>query len=215
MGNRQCCGMPEFLVRSLKRLYDDCSQAIDENIADGVGGAVIDRYNDLLDEIQGEYPDNQRIQDLEEVQRTGGRFAGGPSIPHLNDLQEVKFRSAAIADALGLELEDFERVAGTDTIPVIQIEQNVEQSQSQEQAQQQTVTIEQLYEEVGTRMAPEEETEQLREMVGRLEEHLESDDPDSGEIRDLIETAREFSTQLALKMSMLALERGIDILDLS
>ena len=204
--------MSDFLVRSLKRLYDDCSQAIEEENAQAVGEAIIDKYNSLLMEIQEEFPDNQRIQDLEEVQLTGATFGSGHPRPRSNDLQEVKFRSAAIADALGLELEDFERITDADTIPVIQIQQNVEQSQSQQQSQQQTITIEQLYRDVDNRMAPEEETEQLHELVGRLEEQLDSDDPNTVEIRDLIDTAKDFSTQLAMKMAKLALEQGIDIL---
>ncbi|QGN05865.1 hypothetical protein Hrd1104_00205 [Halorhabdus sp. CBA1104] len=204
--------MPDYLVSSLKRLYDDCSRAIDENNARAVGGAIIDRYNEILDEIQEEYSDNRRIQELEAVQRTGATFGGGPPRARANDLQDVKFRSAAIADALELELEDFERVADTETIPIIQLQQSVEQNQSQQQAQQQRVTIEQLYDDLDSRMGPEDEIEQLRELVEELEDQLNSENPDTVEIRDLIETAKSYSTQLGMKMAMLALERGIDIL---
>lgn len=128
--------------------------------------------------------------------------------PHPNDLQEIKIGVTTIADAIGLDIDDFHRVAATETIPVIQITQQ----QVQRQSASQSVTVEQLYDDVEDRMASKEEIEELRDLVEQLEAELDSEDPDQGKVRNLINSAKTFSSQLAMKMAMLALERGIDIL---
>lgn len=205
--------MTDFLARSIKRLYDDCSRSLEDGSAQVVGGAIIDRYNELLEDAKEEYTDNRRIQNLEVVERTGaGVVPDAPPRPRSNDLQEVKFGLTTIADSIGLDLEDFRQVADIESFPVIEIRQNVTQSQTQQQTATQTVTFEQLYDELETRMAPQEEIEELRELLERLETELKSEDSDEEEVRRVIDSAKAFSSQMAIKMALIALERGVDIL---
>lgn len=61
-------------------------------------------------------------------------------------------------------------------------------------------------------MAPQDEKAELHELVEKFEQELESENPDAVELRDVIDSAKSFSSQLAMKMAMMAFERGIDIL---
>lgn len=201
--------MKDYLVSSIKRVYDDCHRALEDDKSQAVGGAIIDRYNELLDEIKSEYPDNERIQNLNPVERTGaGIVTGASNRPRSNDLQEVKFGTAAIADALELDIVEFKRVQNTDTIPIIQINQN----QTQQQSQQQTITIESIYQEVDGLMVSPEQKENIESQVREFEEELESENPDKDRMKAVIDFVRDTSKQLAVKLTMLALTHGIDLL---
>lgn len=202
--------MSDYLASSLKRLYDECNRIIDDGDPLSGGRTVLDRHNELLERVKEEYPDNEIIQQLDEVSMSGAVVPGKTTRPTMDDIQEVKFNVTSVADAIGLNEDDFRRASGTDTIPVIEI--NQVQNQSQQQSATQTVTIEQLYEHADGMMAPKDEKEELRELVGRFEKELESEDPDAVELRDVIDSAKAFSSQLAMKMAMMAFERGIDVL---
>jgi len=45
--------------------------------------------------------------------------------------------------------------------------------------------------------------------VDRFDEELTSDDPDPGTLSQLIQDAKEYSTSVAAKLGMLALQKGI------
>lgn len=210
MNDEKARRMTEFLAKSIKRVYDECNRIIDEGDPGAGGKAVITRYNELLDRAKDEYPDNDLIHQLDEVTMSGARFVGGGEIPTTDDIQEVKFNSTTIADALGLDEDDFRQATGNDSLAHIEI--NQVQTQAQQQSTTQTVTVEQLNEHVDGMVASPDEKEELRQLVERFEEELESDDPDEVELRDVIDSAKAFSTQLAMKMAVAACERGINIL---
>lgn len=113
--------MQNCLVSSIKRVYDECHRALDEGNSQNVGSAIINRYNELLGEVQEGYPDNEQVQDLDPVNETGAGFASGSTRPHPNDLQEVKFRVTTIADCVGLDLDDFERVNEGSEMQIIHV----------------------------------------------------------------------------------------------
>jgi hypothetical protein len=205
--------MQDYLVSSIKRVYDDCYRALDEGNSQNVGRAIINRYNELLGEIQEEYPDNERIQNLDPVSETGAGIAGGSTRPHPNDLQEVKFGVTTIADSVGLNLNDFERVNEGSEIPVIHIHNQQSQSQAQDQSQEQYITIEEIHEEIDRLMTSSEERELIEERVEEFESELENENPNKDRMLDIISFVRDTSTQLASKLGMVALQRGVDLLD--
>lgn len=202
--------MSNYLASSLKHLYDECNRIIEDGNPRSGGKTVLDRHNELLEKVKGKHPDNKIIQQLDEVSMSGAVVPGKATRPTMDDIQEVKFNVTSIADAIGLDEDDFRRVNGSDTFSLIEI--NQVQSQSQQQSATQTVTIEQLYEQADEMMAPQGEKAELRELVGKFEQELESENPDAVELRDVIDSAKSFSSQLAMKMAMMAFERGIDIL---
>lgn len=202
--------MSNHFASSIKRIYDDCHRAIVEKDVRHVGKAIVDRHNELLQKAKSEYPDNEIIQELDKVQYSGSSWTAGNPTPTTNDLQDVKFNVTSIADAIGLDLNDFRQTADTDSLPVIKI--NQVQNQTQQQSATQTVTIDQLYEHAEGMMAREDEKEKLRNLVERFEDELESEDPDAVKLRDVVDSAKSFSSQLAMKMAMAAFERGVDLL---
>lgn len=200
--------MEDYLVSSIKRVYDDCHRVLEEGSPQNVGSAIIDRYNELLEEIRQEYSDNERIQNLELVEESG---AGNR--PHPNDLQEVKFGVTAIADSIGLDLDDFENVSEGSEMPVIHIHNQQSQSQAQEQHQEQLFTIEELHEEANQLMTSKAEKEQIKERLDEFESELEANNPDKDRMLGIISFVRDTSTQLASKLGMVALQQGVDLFD--
>jgi hypothetical protein len=203
--------MSEHLASSLKRLYDECDEVLEREEARKRGGAIIDRFNELLWKAEDEYPDNSTIEDVDPVQRSGaGVTPGSDAKPHSNDLQQVKFRVTSIADAIGLDMDDFKNTSESDTMPLIEL--NQAQEQTQQQSATQSVTVEQLRKDVDGMMATDEEKSELRDLINQLESELNSDNPEPGQLREIVNSARDFSSQVAMKIAMSALERGIDIL---
>jgi len=197
--------MDEYLVSSLKRLYDDCYNAIEEDRSSKVGDAIVDRYHELLEEIHDEFPENDRIQNLEGIDKSG---YGGRAIA--TDVQEVKFAVTSIADSLGLDSEDFKNVEGGSDMPIIQIKN--EQSQTQEQTQEQYVTVEDIQEEVDRLMTSPEKRQLIEKRIEEFESEIEEENPDKERMIDAISFVRDTSTQLASKLAMRALQHGVDII---
>lgn len=197
--------MEEFLVSSIKRLYDESHRALEQGEETRRGESIIDRYNELLEEVKKNHPDNSRIQELKPASKTGwnGRV-------HPNDVQNVKFGLTTIADSAGLDLEDFKDVGGESEMQIIKIENN--QSQSQNQRQEQYVKIEEIYEDVDRAMAPKEKKETVKEYIKEFKNELESESPDKNRMIEIISFVRDTSTQVASKLGIMALQRGIDII---
>ena len=193
-----------YLVKSLKRLHDECERSIaDENFKSCQ--SLAERFNELLDDFQGEYPDNERIGSIDEAQpisTDGARGAIRNSSRALNEIQDIKLKTLQIADLLDINTNDFERMVDSGEMTVINLEQNQSVSQS--------VTVNNLMKQVDNMMMADPQKEELKELIHLFEEELEND-PDTSTLRDLINKVRDFSAQAAMKMTMIALERGIDI----
>lgn len=204
--------MQDYLVSSIKRVYDDCHRALEDGNSQNVGRAIINRYNELLEEIQEECSANERVQNLDSVSETGATFVGGNPRPHPNDLQEVKFGVTAIADSVNLDLKDFERVDEGSEMPIIHIHNRQSQTQAQQQRQEQYVTIEEIHEEIERLMTSPDQKERIEGRVEEFESELKEEEPDKGKMIDIISFVRDTSTQLASKLAMRALQYGVDIL---
>lgn len=62
-------------------------------------------------------------------------------------------------------------------------------------------------------MTPPEERERIEERVEEFESELEDKNPDKDRILDIISFVRDTSTQLASKLGMVALQRGVYLFD--
>lgn len=199
-----------YLLKSLKRIHDDCERALrDDNYR--VNTSLAERFNEVLEEVKDEYPDNQRIQDISEAEGVSvGTNLHRGSEAALNTIQEIKLETLKIADTLDLDTDDFEDISSSGEFAVI----NVQQGQSQEQAQTQVqrVTVENILEDIDGMMTSPEEKEELRDLVQEFEDELESDETDASRLRQIIAKAREYSDDIARKLIMMATERGVYIL---
>ncbi|GGM39983.1 hypothetical protein [Haloarcula argentinensis] len=200
-----------YLVRSLKRVHDECERALREDNFQ-VNNSLADRFNDLLDDFKSEYPDDERIQSIDgcEGVNVTGRHAATNQSRALDLIQDIKLKTLQIADLLNLETGDFEELSSGGEFAVI----NVQQDQAQEQAQTQVqrVTVENILEDIDGLMTSPEEKEELQDLVGEFEDELESDDTDTSRLRQIIAKAREYSDDIARKLIMMATERGVYIL---
>ena len=189
----------EYLAKTLKRIYDECQQAQDSDDEHNVGKALISDFNDLLKKYQGEYPDNDIIQEIDPVTTSGAHGAA-----HAQDVQKIKLNTLKIADILGLDTDDFQQPTSSESFATINIQQ--------QQAVSQSVTVHNLLKQVDNRMMSGSDKEELKEVIREYESELESDSPDKSTLQDLLEKARDYSADIALKLGMRALERGIDVL---
>lgn len=201
-----------YLMRSLKRVHDDCQRAIQEENFE-VNQALAERFNEILSEFQEEYSDESRIHDISDA--SGVDVGGFESMvknqnPAMNEIQDIKLKTLKIADALDLDTDDFEELSQSDKFAVINF--NQEQTQEQAQTQVQRVTIDQIIEDVDRMMMTPDEKEELKDLIQEYEEELEKEDPDASRLREIAAKARDYSDDVTRKLVMLATERGFDIL---
>lgn len=194
----------EYLVKTLKRIYDECQRAQDSGDEQNVGKTLISDFNELLEQYQEECPEHEVIQSIDPVDTSGAVAMGVANRAHPQDIQEVKMNTLKIADSLGLDTGDFKHPSSSDSLATINIQQQQSVSQS--------VTVNNLLKQVDNRMMSKSDKEELKEVIQEYESELESDSPDKSTLQDLLENARDYSADIALKLGMRALERGIDVL---
>lgn len=189
----------EYLTKTLKRIYDECQRAQDDDDEQSVGKTLIKNFNELLEQFKSEYPQQDVIQSIDTVETSG---AYGRA--HHQDVQQVKLNALKIADSLGLDTEDFRQDSPSDNLATINIRQ--------EQSVNQTVDVDTLIKQVDNRMMSEPDKEELKKIIQDYEEELDSNSPDKSTLEELIDKAREKSPDIALKLGMAGLEKGIDLL---
>lgn len=200
-----------YLIRSLKRVHDEGERALkDENYK--VNNSLADRFNELLEDFQSEYPNNDRIQDIEGC--TGVNVTGKNAVMNqstaIDRIQDIKLKTLKIADLLDLDTDDFEELSSSGEFAVINVHQD--QVQHQAQSQVQRVTVENIVEDIDGLMTSPEEKEELRDLVQEFEGEIESEETDVSRLRQIIAKAREYSNDIAKKLIMMATERGVYIL---
>ena len=114
-----------------------------------------------------------------------------------------------LADALGYDLPESKLESQGDvTVISMAAQQSNQQSVSQE------VSIDQVIEMVNYTTLGQTQQEELKDVVREFKEELDGDQ-DSGTLRQLLNKAEEYSTDVAAKLAMLALQNGIvDVLNL-
>lgn len=191
----------QYYVKSLKRLYDeaDKSQRREDYQA---ANAIIKTHNELLPELTEEFPNNGVIQSMEKIDFRKTHRGVAPE--NIREVQTVKMNALRMADSLGVEVNDFEKQVSEDGMTVIHVNQSVNQSVD--------ASYEVVNQLVNNLPRDETEKEELREIVDQYKEETQSESPDSSVLRDLIDEAREYSKDVAVKLAIIGLNKGIDLL---
>jgi len=113
-------------VKSLKRLYDEADKIQQREDYQSVRG-ILETYNELLPELKDKFVNNDVVQEMEKVD-FHGYTSGRVPYDNIKKMEKVKLNTLQMADALGVEVEDFERRASADGMNVIHINQSVNQS---------------------------------------------------------------------------------------
>lgn len=195
----------EEWIAQLGRLYKEVTST------EGGRGAnaYAEQFNRILSKLKNEFPDNEFVQNTEEVNETGGHDLFGRS----DAIEEIKMKCGQLADVLGYELPESELEQAGD-ITVISLQSD--QTQTAEQMVTQDVSIENVMEMINYTTLNQTKEEELREIVREFEDELSKDDPDSGRLREFIESAKSYSVDVSAKLAMLALSNGlVDVLGLN
>jgi len=203
-----------YLVRSLKRVHDQAAETLEVKEPTS-SGKIAERFDQVLEEFQEEYPDNERLSRIEPVEGTRASLSSRGSVERANeDLREIKLRTEQIADLFELDVADFEEIDETSEMRPIVIKQNTEVTQETEVAQ--SVEYTQLIDQVDQAMLNDEDTEELKDIVRDFRNEIENDDPDESRLRNLAGRAKEYGTgvgtQVAAKLTMAALQAGYDLI---
>lgn len=195
----------EEWIAQLGRLYKEVATTKDGSGAN----AYAEQFNRVLLKLQNEFPDNEFVQNTEEVNKTGGHDLFGQA----DAIQEIKMKCGQLADVLGYELPESElKQAGDITVISLQSDQ----TQTAEQMVTQDVSIENVMEMVNYTTLNQAKEEELRKIVREFEDELSKDDPNSGRLREFIESAKSYSVDVSAKLAMLALSNGlVDVLGLN
>jgi hypothetical protein len=206
----------ELAIKTLKRVHDSAVHAKQTEAP-----AIADQFNEVLSSLKSEFPDNEMIQSMEEVQASS---RPQEMMKGASKIEKIKLKTEQIADTLGLG-DDFDRPTDEDEMPIISLEyapsqesiQEVRQEANPEMTQEanQEVSVESIMQLVELDPQVQGHQEEVKELVRQFEEELKSDEPDGSTLRQFIADAKEYSTSVAAKLSMLGLQHGaIDILGL-
>jgi hypothetical protein len=203
-----------YLVRQLKRVHDQAAETL--NVKEPTSSETIaDRFNELLEDFQEEYPDQERLQSIETVEGVNASLNRPRAIEPANESRrQVKLRTEQIADIFELDVGDFADVDGGDEMQPIVIEQNTDVSQNTEISQ--TIEYTQLIERVDSAMMADDDREELKTLIREFQDELEEGDPDESRLRDLVGRAKGIGsgvgTQVAAKLTMHGLEAGYNLI---
>lgn len=203
-----------YLVRSLKRVHDQAAETLE--ITEPTSSETIaERFNQVLEDFQTEYPDNDRLDSLGSVEGTRASIQRMRSVEAANeDLRQIKLRTEQIADLFELDVADFEQVDGSTEVRPIVIEQNTEVSQETEVSQ--SVDYNQLIDQVDHAMLNDEEIQELKNLIQEFQNEVENNDTDESRLRDLASRAKEYGagigTAVGVKLTMAGLQAGYNLI---
>lgn len=190
----------EYYVKSLKRLYDESDKSQRREDYQAVN-AIIKTHNKLLPELKEEFSNNAVIQSIEEVDFR--ETYKGVAKENPREVQTVKMNALRMADALGVEVNNFEKQASDEGMTIIHVNQSVQQSVDN--------SIEGVMQMINNLPRDEAETKELKEIIEQYQQEMQGENPDTSEMRDLIYQAREYSKDVAVKLAMVGLKKGIDL----
>jgi hypothetical protein len=203
-----------YLVRSLKRVHDQAAETLEVKEPTS-SEAIADRFNQVLEDFQNEYPDKNELHEIESVEGRTASITQHRSVEPANeDLRQVKLRAEQIADLFELDMADFRQADDVGEMRPIVIEQNTEVSQQTEVSQ--TVEFTQLIDEVDQAMLRDEEADELKELIRDFQEEMEGGDTDDSKLRKLASRAKQYGagigTQVGAKLTIAGLQAGYDLI---
>lgn len=201
----------QYLVRSLKRVHDQAAETLKVTEPTS-SNAIANRFNQVLEKFQAEYPDNEHLDKIDPVEGSGASLAH-PEIAN-EDLRKIKLQTEQIADLFELDVADFEQVNEATEIRPIVIQQNTEVSQETEVSQ--SVEYTQLIDQVDQAMLSSEDAEALKDLIRKFQDEVESTETDESRLRDLVSRATEYGagvgTQVGVKLTMAGLQAGYNLI---
>lgn len=203
-----------YLVRSLKRVHDQAAETLEVKEPTS-SESIAERFNQVLKEFQSEYPDNERLGQIDPVEGTKASIRNISSSEMANeDLRKIKLRTEQIADLFELDVTDFEQVDEVTEMRPIVIQQNTEVSQETEVSQ--SVEYTQLIDQVDQAMLSPKDAENLKDLIHEFQNEVESDETDESRLRNLANRAKQYGagvgTQVGVKLTMAGLQAGYDLI---
>lgn len=199
-----------YWIGELGRLYERSSEAIDEGHSNAVD-PLTEEFNEALDRLKEEFPDNEIVSSTNSVDAyTEDRSSSSGSMvtiapPKRRDeaLHEIRSRCEKIANALDYGLPDQKSESRrADQMVMVSVEQESTQELDQE------VTVESIMQLIDVDPTVQGSRDELKQLVEEFEEELDKGDSDERRLRQFIEEAKDYSTSVAAKMAIQALQAG-------
>jgi len=197
-----------YLLKSLKRVHDEAERAIERD-SPQTSASVAERFNEVLAEFQEEHPDKERLQDIESAESitVGSRNLIDGANKALDELQNIKLQCLSIADMFDIDTAEFKEISEDGDMTIISLEQN--------QSANQAVQMNNLMKQVDQMMVPQSQKQELKDIIEDYENEMQDENPDKSRLRSLVSSAQEISEQVAIKMAVAGLSRGLNLLDLA
>lgn len=198
---------PNYWISELGRIYIRSTEAIEQNRSDAVEPLTND-FNDALGKLKEEFPDNPIVSDAEEIRAyTDGAYGDNyMSVPQRRDeaLHEVRSGCERIANAIGHDLPELDsgKQAPREMVMV-----SVNSQQETKQHVQQEVTVEQIQQTIQLISRPEQDKEELREILAEFESEVDGEQ-DENTLRRLLTEAGNISKEVMTQMAIHALKSG-------
>lgn len=192
----------DFWISQLGRLY----QEADDHVGEGSQGAtpLAEQFNQVLDNLQEEFPDNAFVQSMDEVSPGSATTPAGMTARQ-DAASNVRTKCGQLADAIGYDLPEEEIRQEDSPMNVVKVESH----QTTNQTVEQTVTVESTLELVNNLTRDRETSEELQSIIEEFEQEVESQEPDESVLREFIQKAGEKSPEVAANLGMIALQKGL------
>jgi len=199
-----------FWIAELGRLYERSSEAIDQEQGKAVE-PLTDDFNEALVALKEEFPDNEIVSRTQSVDALTESYSNksrktvtfAPSRIREEALYEIRSRCEKMANALNYELpENDSEVRDAGQMVMVSVEQEASQDVEQQ------VTVESIMQLIEIDPQVQGDKQEVKELVEKFEEELEDNASDEGRLRHFINEAEEYSTSVAAKMAMRALQTG-------
>ena len=203
-------------ISQLGTLYRESAEAAREEQETAIG-PLVRHFNKTLNRLKREYPNNETITSIKEINATkvtqkfiGSAYGGieaelPPSIlPRLEAAHEIKLNCSIMANALGYDLPDLENGRIGDNVAMFTVETN----QIAQQSMNQSVTVDTVMEMVNNIDCSPNDREELKSVVETFVEELSKEEPDPSKLEQLLERGKSISTNVAAGMLGVAAQEG-------
>jgi hypothetical protein len=198
-----------LLLRSLKRLHDECESVLRKE-KEGTEESIVNRYNLLLDKFEDKYPEIIKSNEIERLDysSTESTKEDDNEDEMLNTIQEIKFKTFELADSLDISEKDYKDISQRSEFTLI----NISAGSGGENGNMKLAGGDRIISDVeDLRITPDLENK-LKKLVKEYDREVESSQPDYERLRDIMNEMYKHSGKIARKLVMDATERGLYIL---
>jgi hypothetical protein len=196
----------DYWITELGRLYKRSTEAIEEDYEAAVE-PLTEEFNTALKELTQEFPDNEIISGMMSIKtRDVYKTEPNDSGVRWEALHEVRSACEKIANALNYELPESQSTnTAADQMMMVSLESN----QKNTQEVNQEVSLDSIIQLIDTDPQVQRDKEELKRLVEEFEEELDAENPDSSVLRQFIGEAKDYSTGVAAKMAIRAIQTGV------